>query len=171
MLVLVGLRRCEVLGLRWSDIDLSGAALTVSRSRTQTGTDGPPKTERGHRTIALTPDRVNALRDLQARQAEIYGFAQAKDGYVVINEAGRPMRPQDRSARWKALRSATNGVRVHVLHAARHTSVTLMRNAGIPDHVVAEHRGHDEVVMARTYSHAHLDDRRRAVASMPISDP
>jgi len=41
------------------------------------------------------------------------------------------------------------------LHAARHTSVTVLRDAGVADHLVAAWHGHDEVVMRRTYSHAH----------------
>ena len=50
----------------------------------------------------------------------------------------------------------TEGVRDdHTLHAARHSTVTFMRNAGVPDHIVAAWHGHDEVVMRRTYSHVH----------------
>lgn len=168
LLVLTGLRRSEVLALQWDDIDLQSGTLTISRSRTQKGGVNAPKTSLGYRTVALTSDRVTALRELRAWQAETYGLAQAKDGYIVVNEAGKPMRPEDMTARWKALCEATDGVRDHVLHAARHTSVTLMRNAGVPDHVVAKHHGHDEVVMARTYSHAHLDDLRQAAEALPI---
>ena len=45
------------------------------------------------------------------------------------------------------------GVRPVTLHGARHTSVTAMRKAGVPDDVVAAWHGHDKVVMRRTYSH------------------
>jgi site-specific recombinase XerD len=73
------------------------------------------------------------------------------------------MRPEDWSERWQALCVATEGVRDnHTLHAARHSTVTFMRNAGVPDHIVAAWHGHDEVVIRQTYSHAHLEQLKDA---------
>ena len=47
---------------------------------------------------------------------------------------------------------------VCTLHAARHSSVTLMRKLCVPDQIVAAHHGHDEATMRATYSHAHRED-------------
>jgi hypothetical protein len=55
------------------------------------------------------------------------------------------------------------------LQAARHTSVTLMRGARVPDHVVAAWHGHDEVVMRRTYSHADAAGLAAAGAALGTS--
>jgi integrase len=52
------------------------------------------------------------------------------------------------------------------LHDARHTSVTIMRSLGIPAHVVAAWHGHDEAVMARTYTHTNLDEMRAAAQQL-----
>jgi site-specific recombinase XerD len=81
------------------------------------------------------------------------------------------MRPEDWSRRWRALCVRTEGVREnHTLHAARHSTVTFMRNAGVPDHIVAAWHGHDKVVMRQTYSHAHIDELKHASASLSFGD-
>lgn len=165
MLTLAGLRRSELLALTWADVDLGVGTLVVSKGRTAIGGIQPPKTERGRRELVLDAERVRLLRELRDRQAEVYGLGHVRTGYVVVNELGRPMRPEDWTARWKALCRATEGVRDdHTLHAARHSTVTFMRNAGIPDHIVASWHGHDEVVMRRTYSHVHTEQMREAGA-------
>ena len=112
----------------------------------------------------------NVLRSLELMplvSLEVFGLAQAKDGYVVVNEAGRPMRPESWSRRWRTLCRNTEGVGDgHVLHAARHSTVTFMRNAGVPDHVVAAWHGHDEVIMRRTYSHTHVEQLKSASSAL-----
>lgn len=77
------------------------------------------------------------------------------------------MRPEDWSYGWRKLCAATDGVRAgHTLHAARHSTVTFMRNAGAPDHIVAAWHGHDEVVMRQTYSHAHTEQLKSAGSTL-----
>lgn len=49
--------------------------------------------------------------------------------------------------------------------------MTLMRNAGVPDHIVAAWHGHDEVVMRRTYSHAHVDKLMSAAQALTLRTP
>lgn len=163
MLTLAGLRRSELLALTWADVDLVESTLSVTKGRSVIGGVQGPKTARGARVLPLDAERVALLRDLRSWQAEVYGLAHVRDGYVVVNELGRPMRPEDWSARWRALCRSTEGVRDdHTLHAARHSTVTFMRNAGVPDHVVASWHGHDEVVMRQTYSHAHAEQLKSA---------
>jgi integrase len=95
-----------------------------------------------------------ALRQLRDRRAAIHGF-------VAVDEHGQPLRPERWSDMWTQLCREAN-VRPLTLHAARHSSVTLMRARGVPDHVIAEWHGHDEVIMRRTYSHADEDGLRAA---------
>ena len=71
-LSLYGLRRGEVLGLRWSDIDLDATTITIKITRiTVSGAvmEGEPKTERGRRTLPLDEALAAALRSLRTRQA------------------------------------------------------------------------------------------------------
>ena len=167
MLTLAGLRRSELLALRWTDFDADTGMLTISKSRGIFAGEQPPKTARGARVLPLDPERARLLRSLHDRQIELYGHAAVADGYICVNEFGRPMRPEDWSERWRELCKATKGVRSdHTLHAARHSTVTFMRNAGVPDHIVAAWHGHDEVVMRQTYSHAHVDQLTIAGSSL-----
>ena len=161
MLTLAGLRRSELLGLRWSDFNATTGELTVQRGRVAQGGVGETKTVRGRRVLPLDRERVQLLVTLRDRQEAHYGEEQATNGFILVNELGRPMRPEAWTRRWRALCKGTEGVRDdHTLHAARHSTVTFMRNAGVPDHIVAAWHGHDEVVMRRTYSHVHNTQMR-----------
>lgn len=171
MLSMTGLRRSEVLGLKWSDVDLSAKTVTVERGRV--AIDGksqaitPPKTLRGTRTVHLSSGQVEALRTMRDEQAQAFGLGQVRDGWLAVDEAGRPLRPEVYSDRFHDHCVAAN-VRPLTLHSLRHSSVTAMRAAGVPDHVVAEHHGHDEVIMARTYSHP--DEQQLAGAAQALED-
>lgn len=158
LLSLAGLRRSEVLGLKWTDLDLDTRRLSITRGRVQIGgsatiEETPTKTRNGTRTITLPESVADALKRLRSTQAEELGLVQVRDGYLGVDEIGEPIRPEWYSDEWQRLCKRA-GVPAVTLHAARHTSVTLMRDLGIPDHLVAEWHGHDEVVMRRTYSHA-----------------
>lgn len=160
LLTLNGLRRSEVMGLRWSDVDLEHSTLTISHARVDVNgrsVVGKPKTARGTRTLPLPSQVVHTLREMRSAQAKALGRGQVKDGYLAVNPAGEPLRPEVWTREWRR-HCAAAGVAPVSLHAARHTSVTVLRDAGVADHLVAAWHGHDEVVMRRTYSHAALDE-------------
>lgn len=172
VLTLCGLRRSEVMGLRWSDVDLDAATLTVAQGRVRVAHDrtvvGDTKTQRGRRTLPLTDDLATALRALrtnQARERLALGPGYAGGEFIAVDEEGVPMRPERYSQAWAAL-CYRAGVRPLTLHSARHTSVTTMRDRGVPDHVVAAWHGHDEAVMRRTYSHALADPMTAAAQAL-----
>ena len=97
-----GLRRGELCGLRWSDIDLDRAILTVERNRTTIGyqvVEGDPKTPAGRRAVALDKRSVQILRvhrryeqDRRAEAAE-NGKPWTASGYVFIRSDGKPINP------------------------------------------------------------------------------
>lgn len=166
VLSLLGLRRSEVLGLRWSDIDFEAGTLSIRRARVQIGgsrqinvTD--PKTANGRRTLPMPEDLVGALKRLRASQMQEFGLATVRDGYLGLDAAGEPIRPEVYSDEWRILLGKAE-VRVVTLHEARHSSVTAMREAGVPDMAVAQWHGHDEAVMMRTYSHPSEQSLREA---------
>jgi integrase len=164
-----GLRRGEVLGLEWDrDVDLDEGTVTVRVSRTSvagTVVEGPPKTRRGARTLPLDAAMLSALRRLRSQQTEerlaVGPAYDGRLGKVVVDELGRPPRPEWYSDAFGRL-ALLAGVPAIRLHDARHTSVTIMRSLGISAHVVAAWHGHDEAVMARTYTHTYLDEMRAA---------
>lgn len=165
LLSLHGLRRGEVVGLPWSAVDLDAGTLSVAQARVAVAGEvllSGTKTARGTRVLPLPDDLAAALRALRARQAAerlAAGPAYVGEGYVVCDDKGRAMRPEAYSDSFRAL-AARAGVPVIRLHDLRHTSVSLKRSAGWPDHLVAAWHGHDESVMRRTYSHVYMDDLR-----------
>jgi integrase len=169
LLTLLGLRRSEVMALRWSDIDLEDGTVRIERGRVLVNgsatTEGRPKTRRGRRTLPLPDELVTALTTMRDEQREALGNAQIESGYIAVNAAGKPVRPEQWSKLWRKHCQAA-GVASVTLHAARHTSVTAMRDAGVADHIVAAWHGHDEVVMRRTYSHAHRSELAAAGAAL-----
>lgn len=170
MLTLAGLRRSELLALRWSDFNEATGELTITKGRGIIGGEQGPKTAKGARVLPLDRERTDLLKAMHQWQQTKYGEAAVEGGYICINEFGRPMRPEDWSRRWRDLCAATEGVRdTHTLHAARHSTVTFMRNAGVPDHIVAAWHGHDEVVMRQTYSHAHLEQLKSAGSALSFA--
>jgi integrase len=174
-LSLYGLRRGEVLGLRWSDIDLDAKSLTVRMTRVPvvgTGVvEGPPKTERGRRTLPLDEALVAALRSLKARQAQErlragrgYRAACADCGgeHLVVNEVGEPYLPEWYSDTFNN-RFKAAGLPVYRLHDARHTSVTLMILNGVPIPVVSAWHGHATPAFTMAfYAHSQDDALARA---------
>ncbi|MGO9730831.1 tyrosine-type recombinase/integrase [Mycobacterium sp.] len=163
-LALCGLRRGEIGGLRWTNVDLEAHTLTIGPTRISV--DGKAieqddaKSEDSHRTLPI-PDPLRAeLKAAHKRQAEeelALGAAYRRHGYVVCNEAGEPYHPDTLSKMWtKAV--ATAGVPHIRLHDARHTCGTTMHLQGVPPAVIAAWLGHADVAFTmRTYVHSQPD--------------
>jgi len=170
-LSLVGLRRSEVLGLHWGDLDLGpDPSLTVARSRVIVpgkGTAyGKPKTARGARTLPLSADLAALLRTWRATVADAFGLAAVKpDQPVAVDGAGRPVSPEWYSDEWLRIVKQAE-VRPVTLRSARASSVTALRLAGVDDLVVAAWHGHDEAVMRKHYSKANADPLRQAAETL-----
>jgi Phage integrase family len=153
-LSLYGLRRGEVLGLCWSDVDLQAKTLIIRRARVEvTGSGGVevgPKTERGKRTLPLDDALASALRSLKARQArerleagEAYAPSRGEcsEAHIVVDELGWPVRPEWHSNQFRNLAKAA-GLPAIRLHDARHTCGTLMHLRGVPTAVISKWLGH-----------------------------
>ncbi|WP_460458204.1 tyrosine-type recombinase/integrase [Angustibacter peucedani] len=162
LLSLMGLRRGEVLGLRWADVQLAGRPqLTVRQSRVLVTSDdivtSPPKTRRGARSLPLEPVVASALAAFAESQRADRGraaAAYASSGLVVVNELGAPLRPDVYSDRFRRL-AAEAGLPPIRLHDLRHTALTLMTLRGVPLPVVAAWAGHaDAAFTLRTYAHS-----------------
>ncbi|HKI41775.1 MAG TPA: site-specific integrase [Mycobacterium sp.] len=167
-LALSGLRRGEIAGLRWADINLDEKTLAITNNRVAAGgrsVENDPKSGASRRTLPL-PDRlISVLRSAKARQAADRLAVAATSGswaYVVSNEIGEPYAPGVLSRYWRdAVKAA--GIRHIKLHAARHTCATLMHLQGVPVAVIAAWIGHkDASLTMKVYAHSQDDALRAA---------
>ena len=146
-LALYGLRRGEIAGLRWSDVDLKAKTLTIINNRVSAGgvtVEDDPKSQASRRKLPL-PDRLlkvlQAAKRRQAAERLALGEHYRAGEYVVCNEIGDPYNPAVLSRYWaKAVQLA--GVRHIKLHGGRHTAATLMHLDGVPVAVIAALMGH-----------------------------
>lgn len=153
-----GLRRGEVVALRWGDVDLEAGQLAVRRSRVAVGyavEEGTPKSSRA-RTVALDPGTVAMLRTHRRRQLEdrlAWGAGSFDGDLVFTREDGSPLHPQ--TVAWhfgKQVRRA--GVPHARFHDLRHTHATLGLAAGVPPKVMQERLGHSSIqITLDLYSH------------------
>src|SRR5947208_13542198 len=96
----IGLRRGEVAGLRWDDVDLERREAAIRRTRVVVGWQvhvSEPKTRSSRRTVSLDPTTVAVLRAHRARQLEerpAWGPGWRDSGYVFCSEDGQPVHPQ-----------------------------------------------------------------------------
>ncbi|HAM54327.1 MAG TPA: hypothetical protein DCQ64_02515 [Candidatus Rokubacteria bacterium] len=165
--VTTGLRRGELLALRWRDVDLDAATLRVARSADEEAGKPvvfkAPKTGKG-RTIGLMAATVAALRRHKATQAaeRLAAKRWVEHGLVFPNTHGEPWRPSTFSVGWGRLMAAHK--RELRFHDLRHTHATLLLRAGTPVDSVAKRLGHASAMTTiRVYSHVLEDADASAV--------
>jgi integrase len=149
--VTTGLRRGEILALRWQDVDLNKGTLAVRQSLEQTKRFGlrfkEAKTQRSRRVVALPSLLVDALRKHRREQAKhrwALGAAYQDHGLVCPADDGAPQSPDALSAAFPHLVSRA-GVRRVRFHDQRHTHATQLLNEGIHPKVVSERLGHSNI--------------------------
>lgn len=145
-----GMRRSELLGLQWQDVDLLGCQLSVRRAfhHLKDGTDifTQPKSEKSRRTIALSPSTVAVLRAYKAQGT-------GKDNEQVFLNDGHYYNPNTVTWEWKkaCIAAGVNPIR---LHDARHTHASLMLKQGVHPKIVQERLGHSSIAITLDiYSH------------------
>jgi len=153
-----GLRRGEILGLKWEDVNFDAGTLTVDRSLRETKAGlslEVPKTKHSRRMIKLPTTLVNALQTHRRKQAEYYvrtGLRSDLD-LVFPNELGSLKAPDDFS--WKfgqaVKKTGLSGVSFHSL---RHTHITDLLRNGKSIKAIATRAGHkDPTVTLQIYAH------------------
>lgn len=158
-LTLCGMTRADVLGLRWSDVDLAAGIVRISQGRValdRASHVDDPKSDARRRALpveAMHPGTVAALRALSARQAAnrlLAGLAYDESGLIVVDALGRPVRPEWYSDRFRALCKAA-GVPSITLHSVRHSLAFWLHREGVTPADAAALLGHTVEVHLSTY--------------------
>lgn len=170
---MTGMRRGEVLGLRWSDIDLDAGRLCVRQAVVSVAYAVLQSTPKSHqaRVIDLDPATVEQLRGhRRAQQLERahWGSDYCDKDLVVAKENGEPIHPDSFSQAFERMvRKA--GLRRIRLHDLRHTHATLAVKAGVPVKVVSERLGHESPAFTLK-QYAHVMPGMQAEAAAQIAD-
>jgi len=155
-----GMRRSELLGLKWGDVDFMLSQIYVSRGLHHLK-DGSyiftePKSVKSRRTIALPPSATLLLKEHHEKQKlerVMLGMSLTDGDLVFSHLEGKPLRPNTITRAWEVL-AAHTGVKVIRLHDARHTHASIMLKQGIHPKIVQERLGHASIQMTLdTYSH------------------
>ncbi|MFF7715753.1 tyrosine-type recombinase/integrase [Streptomyces sp. NPDC007988] len=169
--IAMGLRRGEIVGLRWVDVDLDRRVLYV-RQQTQRRRgvlyDDETKNRR-RRALPLPAMCVPPLRWHRMRQAaakERAGERWQESGYVFTTRTGRPVEPRNVYRSFTRVADSA-GLRVVRLHDARHGCATLLSAAGVAPRVVMEILGHSQIsITMDVYTHVVHDTQREAISHM-----
>lgn len=175
-----GLRRGELLGLRWGDVDLDSGTLQVAQQLQRVAGRGlvtsPTKTERAEAPVALSGIAVRALKAHRAALIEEYleagqasrGGADpvAADALIFVSEVGTPLDPDNVSRTFKAM-LRTAGLADRRLHDSRHTTASLLAALGVPPAVAADVLRHSKVTTTlNVYTQADLRQQREAAKKL-----
>jgi integrase len=163
-----GMRRGELLALRWGDVDLDAGRIQVERSLEQTKAGlrfKEPKTKHGRRTIKIPPSVVAELKahwtQQQAQRLKL-GVGRAGDGDLVFSSwEGTARSPNATTREWvRAL--ADNKLPAISLHALRHTHASQLIAAGMDPVAISRRLGHaSPTITLNVYGHlfGNSDDR------------
>ncbi|GAA0313545.1 tyrosine-type recombinase/integrase [Bacillus carboniphilus] len=153
---MTGMRRSEVLGIRWKDIDFENKILRVVTTITTKGkSDG--KTQNSYsRPIDLDDGTIAELKNRKKQVAKDKlkaGTAYDDQDLVVCTSLGKPISPRNLNRLWYKLRDKVDIPNIR-FHDLRHTHATLMLLQGIPAKVVSERLGHASIqTTLNTYGH------------------
>lgn len=150
LLLFTGLRRGELLGLEWKDIDFDKSTLQICRTSLYLPDKGifedETKNATSNRIIKLSQTAINDLKTYRVWQMEQrlkVGDRWQDNGYIFTNETGEPINPNTISS-WfsKFMNKHSDKLPYITLHSLRHTNATLQIASGVPITTVAKRLGH-----------------------------
>lgn len=167
-----GLRRGELLALKWSDIDWEARTLTVERNLVCINGEhqfGSPKTKSGNRKLLLSESLIEKLRQHRVRQTEIrlqLGATYQNNDLICCKDDGTPYNTGSFSHKFANFLKK-HGLKHIRLHDIRHTNATLMLENGIPAKIASERLGHSGIAITLdTYSHVSPKMQKEAVEKL-----
>ena len=171
--LLTGMRKGELAGLKWANVDLERGRLqvvnTLQRISGRGLVLGVPKTERSRRSIALSDAAVGLLHEVRGKQtiqkAEI-ADAWTQSGFVLTHPDGMPLDSEVVSKAFTKLVKEA-GFPDLTMHGLRHTHATILLEQGVNPKVVSERLGHASVATTMDiYSHVLPDMQEKAAQAI-----
>ncbi|RIU26188.1 tyrosine-type recombinase/integrase [Mycobacteroides abscessus] len=163
LLMLFGLRRGELLGLRWSDVDWDNGQIHIRQQLLQIGGElqvGPVKTRAGQRDLPLIPLARTVLAQHQARTITA---AHNDWDLVITGDDGRPLWPRNFARMFHRLRERA-GLRRIRIHDLRHMTATMLKDLGVPARDAQLILGHAHIsTTQQIYQHGDAAAQHQAI--------
>jgi integrase len=166
------MRRGEVLGLRWQDVDLDASRLRIRQQIGRVSGElrtGPVKTRAGNRDFPIPSQARSALlirRQQQAADREAFGRAWQDSGLVFTTRSGRPVEPRNLVRSFRRI-CDDNKVRMIKVHHLRHTTASLLKKLHVPPRDAQMILGHAHVsTTMQIYTHVDEEARDDALTGL-----
>ncbi len=150
ILILTGIRRGELLGLEWSDIDFDNNTISIRRTSQYLAKEGiytdTTKTEKSKRIISIPKELTKLLKQYKMVQTETelaLGDKWVKSNRICIKWNGEPMHPNTPYSKFESILKKNNLPHVS-MHSLRHTNATIMINSGTDIKTVSSRLGHSQ---------------------------
>ena len=175
MAAYLGLRRSEVLGLKWSAVDFDNKTIRINHKiiENKSGIKGLDvmKTKSSYRTLPLIPQVEEALLKQKAHQEEMKrvmrrAYSKKYTEYICVDQFGHIIRPDYVTDHFKVL-LRQNGLKDIRFHDLRHSCASLLLAQGIPMKMIQDWLGHSDIgTTANIYSH--IDGESKKASAMAI---
>jgi integrase len=159
-LMLYGLRRGELLGLRWGDLDFEQGTLHVRNQLQRHGSfmQGPVKTRASQRDLPMLQPVRDALLNMRTVRTDV-----SANELVFVGGLGQPLDPDSFRVTFQRL-AKRNGIRMIAVHDVRHTTATLLKDLGVPARDAQLILGHADIATTQQiYQHAGMESRQKAL--------
>lgn len=173
--ITLGLRRAEVCGLSWDDVDFDGMVIAIRHSYNRFGELKATKTRAGTRNLPMASFVARALARHQDAQARLLATLSDKDGCpllqteetpVMVSSKGVRVNPNNFAAHWRRDRKSL-GVDGWCLHELRHSYLSMLALEGVHPKVMQDLAGHaDSRTTMDIYTHVNMSQKRCAADAL-----
>lgn len=159
--VYTGMRRSEILALKWEDIDFDEKTISINKASVYASgmgrVDKSTKTARSNRIIAMSDTVAQLLMEYKENQNKIKDFLANKwegSAFVFTNDFGGTLHP-DSISQWFSRFIKRRGLKHITFHGLRHTAATLLLSSGVDIETVSRILGHSSsIVTSQVYLHS-----------------